>query len=395
MPIPSTNSVLLKRTIYNSVNAIETDKWNSVLEERNVYLSIDYLKSLEKGMKDEMKLFFAISCNDKDEPVLISTFQMVKFIDKRRKFAQHLCKLSYHIQKKLEDIFTVNVLVCGNVFSDGENGFIWSDHLGSEAAFNEVDAVIKQLKKEEELKEKASITLFKEFGPSTVISSDQLNKHSYRDFMIDVNMVLQIHESWNSLDDYLKSMKTKFRTRANAVFKKAKDLEIRVLSSDNILEEKERIRELFGNVLAKSDFSYGTMTPETLAYFRENLPNNFELRGFYLDGLMVGFNTSFLNNGSLEANFVGLDYDYNKEYNVYQRILYDYVEQALSHGVKDLQLGRTSELIKSSIGAMPTNMKLYVKHRKSVSNLLLKHVIQSISPSEFELRKPFKANFTN
>ena len=117
-------------------------------------------------MKDEMKLFFAISCNDKDEPVLISTFQMVKFIDKRRKFAQHLCKLSYHIQKKLEDIFTVNVLVCGNVFSDGENGFIWSDHLGSEAAFNEVDAVIKQLKKEEELKEKASITLFKEFGKS-------------------------------------------------------------------------------------------------------------------------------------------------------------------------------------------------------------------------------------
>jgi hypothetical protein len=365
------------------------------LEERNVYLSIDYLKSLEKGMKDEMKLFFAISCNDKDEPVLISTFQMVKFIDKRRKFAEHLCKLSYHIKKKLEDIFTVNVLVCGNVFSDGENGFIWSDRLCSEAAFNEVDAVIKQLKKEEELKEKVSITLFKEFGPSKVIGSDQLNKHSYRDFMIDVNMVLQIHESWNSLDDYLKSMKTKFRTRANAVFKKAKDLEIRVLSSDNILEEKERIRELFGNVLAKSDFSYGTMTPETLAYFRENLPNNFELRGFYLDGLMVGFNTSFLNNGSLEANFVGLDYDYNKEYNVYQRILYDYVEQALSHGVKDLQLGRTSELIKSSIGAMPTNMKLYVKHRKSVSNLLLKHVIQSISPSEFELRKPFKANFTN
>ena len=190
-------------------------------------------------------------------------------------------------------------------------------------------------------------------------------------------------------------MKTKFRTRANAVFKKSKDLEIRVLSSDEILEEKERIGELFGNVLAKSDFSYGTLTPETLASFRENLPGNFELRGFYLDGLMVGFNTSFLNNQSLEANFVGLDYACNKEYNIYQRILYDYVEQALNHGVKDLQLGRTSELIKSSIGAVPTNMKLYVKHRKSVSNLLLKHVIQSISPSEFELRKPFKANFTN
>ena len=391
----STNSNTLKKIIYNSVDAIDTEHWDSVLKGRNVYLSINYLKSLEKGMKDEMKLFFAISYNAKGEPVLISTFQMVKFIDKRRKFTDHLCHLSYHIQKKIEDIFTVNVLVCGNVFSDGENGFIWTEQLDSEAAFDEVDAVIKQLKNEEELKEKVSITLFKEFWPSTVSSSNQLKKHSYRDFMIDVNMVLQIHESWTTLDDYLMSMKTKFRTRANTVFKKSKDLEIRILSSDDILEQKERIRELFGNVLAKSDFSYGTLTPETFAYFRESLPDHFELRGFYLDGVMIGFNTSFLNNGSLEANFVGLDYECNKEYNVYQRILYDYVEQALRHGAKDLQLGRTSELIKSSIGAMPTNMKLYVKHRKSVSNLLLKHVIQSISPSEFELRKPFKANFTN
>ena len=78
---------------------------------------------------------------------------------------------------------------------------------------------------------------------------------------------------------------------------------------------------------------------------------------------------------------------------MYQRILYDYVEQAIDRKAKDLQLGRTSELIKSSIGAIPMNMKLYIKHNSGVSNLLLKPIIQSISPSEFELRKPFKSNF--
>ena len=365
------------------------------MQGRNVYLSLEYLEALEKGMKDRMKLFFSISYNAENVPILISTFQLVVFTDKRRKFTEHLCRLSYHLKKKIEDIFTINTLVCGNVFSDGENGFLWTEGIEAEDAFDEINTVIKQLKKEQELKEKVSITLFKEFWPDTVKSSNRLKEHSYRDFMIDVNMVLNIHESWNTMDDYLLSMKTKFRTRANAVFKKSKTLEIKSMSSDDILNQKDRIRELFGNVLEKSDFGIGTMTPETFAYFKENLHDQFELRGFYLDGQLIGFNTSFLNSRSMEANFVGLDYHYNKDYNVYQRMLYDYVEQALEQDVQELQLGRTSELIKSSIGALPTNMKLYVKHRKGVSNLLLKHVIQSISPSEFELRKPFKANFSN
>lgn len=395
MSTKAEKNTTFERTISNSIESVNKDDWNQVLKGRNIYLSINYLEALEKGMKDHMKLFYSISYNDKNEPVLISAFQLIKFIDKRRKFTDHLCKLHYHVKKHIEDIFTINTLVCGNVFSDGENGLIWSEDLNPELAFDEIDTVIKQLKVEQELKEKVSITLFKEFWPKTVESSNRLKDHSYRDFMIDVNMVLPIHESWNTMDDYLLSMKTKFRTRAKAVFKKSKALEIKSLKVVDIIEQKERISELFGNVLAKSDFSIGTITPETFANFKESLKDDFELRGFYIDGVMIGFNTSFKNNKSMEANYVGLDYEHNRQYDVYQRILYDYVEQALNSNVSELQLGRTSELIKSAIGAVPTDMKLYIKHRKSVSNLLLKHVIQSISPSEFELRKPFKANFTN
>ena len=53
---------------------------------------------------------------------------------------------------------------------------------------------------------------------------------------------------------------------------------------------------------------------------------------------------------------------------------------------------RTAEEIKSSLGAEPVDMKLYAKHKNSVSNKLIKPFLESISPSEFELRKPFKAN---
>ena len=135
------------------------------------------------------------------------------------------------------------------------------------------------------------------------------------------------------------------------------------------------------------------LNAQAFVNFKRNLKDDFSFRGAWLNDELVGFSTALFNGTVIEANFVGLDYEFNKEYSVYQRFLYDYVEQGLNRKMKELHLGRTAELVKSQIGALPTNMKLYAKHRKSVSNLLLRPIIQSISPSEFELRIPFKENF--
>jgi len=389
-----TDSTIISRIIYRKIEDVPSSEWNSVESNRNIYLSIDYLSALESEMDNEIDFYYVISYNSNKKPVLISSFQLVKFTDKRKAYSKQLSKLSYHVHKKILDAFTINVLVCGSVFADGENGFLWSDDISSDAAINEISEVTNQLKKEKSIKDKFSMTLFKDFWPKSKSFSDRLKEFSYRDFMIDVNMVLHIHNQWLSIDDYLASMKTKFRTRAKSVYKKAKNIQIRALNKTEILANSSRIQELFENVLDKSDFSFGKLNVKVFANFSEKLGDNFVLKGAFLDGKLVGFSTSFMNDGSLEANYVGLDYQYNIDYSIYQRLLYDYVEQAIQGRAKDLQLGRTSELIKSALGAIPTNMKLYVKHKSGVSNLLLKPIIHSISPSEFELRRPFKSNFS-
>ena len=208
-------------------------------------------------------------------------------------------------------------------------------------------------------------------------------------------MVLKMHSEWHTMDDYLKSMKTKFRTRAKSVYAKAQVLTIKSLSAKEILDQQNIINELFSSVLEKADFSFGALNAISFAEIKTNLNDNFIFRAFYLNDEMVGFSTATINNTVLEANFVGMNYEYNTDYCIYQRILFDYVEQAIDLSIKEVHLGRTAELIKSAIGAEPVHMKLYAKHGKSVSNLLLKPVIKSIVPSEFELRKPFKESFLN
>ncbi|NVK63771.1 MAG: hypothetical protein HWE22_04255 [Flavobacteriales bacterium] len=384
--------VVGKRKFIDSVDEIPQDDWNRVVDGRNIYLSLEYLTALEDALKDKMGFRYAISYSEDDEPLVVAAYQLVEFVDKRRQYSQDLCSLSYHIHKKIADVFTINVLVCGNVFSDGENGFL-SRLISPEEAVREVATMTDSLKKQPSIKEKASITLFKEFWPESTKHSDILKEFSYRDFMIDVNMVLKFHDSWKNMDDYLSSMKTKFRTRAKSVYSKSKSLEIKDFSVEDIEQNAERIEWLFGNVLEKSDFSFGRLSAEAFVNLKRNLGNRFLFRGAWLNDVLVGFSTALINGDILEANFVGLDYDLNKEYAVYQMFLCDYVEQGLKLKMVELHLGRTAELMKSQVGALPQNMKLYAKHRKSVPNLLLKPIIQSISPSEFELRIPFKENF--
>lgn len=384
-----------KRAIFDAVSELPHADWNKVQNGRNIYLSMPYVSALEHGMGGELNFFFSISYNAQDEPVLIAVFVRVKFVDKRKRFGDSVFKLRFPFKKKLENILSINALACGNVFSAGENGMLWTEELQAQDAFEEAERVHQILMTEHDTNKEVSLRVFKDFWPQTVPSANRLIEKGFFDFKIDVNMVLKIHKDWKTINDYLMSMKTKFRTRANAVYRKSEPLTVKALNAQDILEESDHIVRLFDSVLEKSDFHIGTMNPETFAACKEHLGDDFIFTAYYLDKKMLGFSTAFRNAGSYDANYVGLDYSYNEQYDIYQRILYDYVEEAMKAKVPELQFGRTSELIKSAVGAEPRDMTIYIKHNRKLSNIILKKVIQSVAPSPFELRKPFKANFKN
>lgn len=380
----------LSYRFYDSIYAVNDKHWNEI--NNNIYLSINYLGALESALKFQLK-FKYIQFYKNNKPVAIASVQLVKFIDKGSPYQEQLCILTNHIKNKLIQSLEVGLMVCGNVFCCGENGFIYSNELTNEEAYIGLNNALKELRKQEESTWKSSVILLKEFWPDNFNKSDQLKKDDFRDFMIDVNMILQIHPSWNNLDDYLMSMTTKFRTKAKSVIKKSADIVQRNLTDEEILIHQNRIEELYRNVLDKSDYSLGELNGQAFVNFKRELKTQFIVTGYFLENKLIGFSSAFWFNNVLDANYVGIDYDYNIEYALYQRMLYDLVAVAIQKKTTEVRFGRTAEEIKSCLGAVPTDMKLYVKHKNSVKNKLIKPILKTITPSEFELRKPFKANF--
>ncbi|MDP2688000.1 MAG: GNAT family N-acetyltransferase [Aequorivita sp.] len=373
---------------FESVKEIPQSQWNLLMPKNGVYLSLPYLTALEKTLKGTINPIYVLISDPAGKPLLAGMFQISTFTYKKTSQQNLFLKLFQDCRNE-DDSFSIKGLVCGNMFATGEHGFSYSEEISKENALTLLAKTAKQIQKDARWKDLFKVILFKEFWLASVKNASVLEDYKYRSFQVDVNMVLKLHPSWKTFADYLQSLKAKYRTKANSAFKKSEKLVIRSLSSEEIDEQQTNIQRLFSNVLNKSEYRYGENYPASFAVLKENLRELFICKGVFLNSELIAFSTAFVNGNTLEANYVGIDYKYNTEYAVYERLLYEYVEQAIALKVSELHLGRTSELIKSAVGAVPVAMTLYARHTSKIKNVLLKPVLENIEPNAFELRRPF------
>lgn len=373
--------------VFDSVAELDMNDWDSVNSKNNIYLSSKYLNAFEKGMQDNYSFRYLFFYDKSNKIVGICYLQIVAFKPVELLQEKIPCSIADKVKSLIQEK-ELNLLICGNLFACGENGFAHTNDISTEKYIDILSNALGDLSKNED--KKISFLLFKEFWQENFKISKNLKKQSYKDFSIDDNMVLGVEKDWDSFEDYLNAMKTKYRTRAKNVFKSSKNIIVKDFTFDEIAASQERIESMYLEVLSKADYNLGTLNAESFLELKKELGDQFIVKGYFLEEKLIGFSSAFAFNGTIDANFVGIDYTYNKEYKTYQRMLYDFVDLAIQRNTYELRFGRTAETIKSVVGAKPVAMKLYAKHRRSLSTSLLGIVLNSISPNEFEIRTPFK-----
>ncbi len=76
-------------------------------------------------------------------------------------------------------------------------------------------------------------------------------------------------------------------------------------------------------------------------------------------------------------------------------MLYEYIKIAISKKLKTINFGRTASEIKSSVGATPQDLTMYLRHKKSITNRILKLFLQRVQPTPFQQKIPFKSLIKN
>lgn len=383
----------LETQFYSSVSQINTADWKAVVGSKNIYLDLDYLRSLEHGLTF-YDFRYVIFYSEMQVPVGVAYCQIIKITSAEIDTTALVKRMGGMLPESLINSVDLRVLICGNAFASGENGYCFNAEIPNEVILDSLNTAIDEIHlKAKKQGKRISVTLIKEFWPESFEKMAYLKEKGCSEINIDVNMILTLKKEWTDFSDYLAALNSKFRTKAKQVLKKSDILTIEEFTVETIAERLEQIDELYNTIVDRASFSFGRLNATTLLEIKKALGESFFFNGYYIGDKLIGFSTATAFDNVLDGNFIGLDYDYNQEYAVYQRMLYDFVKHAIHIGASKLKIGRTAEEIKSGVGALPVEMKFYAKHRNKVKNALLKPFVGNLKPNSFELRKPFKAEF--
>lgn len=383
--------------LYDSITLVKSEHWSSIVAYGSEFLQLSYLKVLENSHPDHMNFYYAI-IYDSNKPLAIAYFQVIEFKPENFQHfvgngnSENTCIITEYIKKYIANQIIRNMdirlLICGNSFISGEHGFAYLPQTNVTKLFDALADVIYTINKGEKGKGKIAAILAKDFYVNNLLA-DELIEFDYHDFLAEPNMI--VTNQWQTFDEYLNSMSKKYRNRAKTIIKKGEELERRNFLVADIYENSEVIEKLYGNVLLKAKFSLSSLSIAYFAEMKELLKTDFIFTAYCYNNQMVGFKTYFVLKNIIEAHFIGLDYSLNKELELYQNILYDYVKVMLSTKKNQLYLGRTASEIKSAVGAEAYELKCYIRHRNPLSNRIIKPFVDNLKPSFWVPRSPFKA----
>jgi hypothetical protein len=377
--------VQLESEVFKTVDSIPKVYWDSVNCCTNIYYSPEFLSAFEFANTDiEFNYIFILK---EKQAVAFANTQIVTIgvetITKN-------IRMSDKIRRLVNTMFCNNhirVLFCGNVFLSGEYGTFLKDEEPKVETFRAIAEAVKRLSK---ATKKLNTIFVKDFEYESLYITDHLKSYDYAAMHVEPNMIITLQPEWQSFDAYKNALKSKYRVKANKADSKSELLEAKFFTEEDIKVHKNELQDLYQNTINNADFNAQILNLDTYINLKKAFNEKFIVKGYFLNGKLVGFLSAMQNETHLDAHFIGIDYSNNKEFAIYPRILNDYVRLGIETKSDQINLGRTASEIKSTLGAEPKALTCYCKHKRYIPNQILKPFLKNVHIKSFKQHKPFK-----
>jgi predicted N-acyltransferase len=384
-------------SVFDSIESIPELQWNKYVPGTNVLMQHESLKLLQEINSDQMQFRYVLV---KKEDVTIGAmyFQVVMFhasqlINYFPSFSEtnYAMKALKAITEKMLSVMNLKMLVSGNVFMTGENGFYFSHEVDKDRRAKILRKTINDiLRQERNIK---AVLISDLYEPKTEFDADFKNC-GYNEITVESDMSIHLRPEWRTFDDYMNALSSKYRVRAKKVFALCDENHVvqKELNLDEIVQHEDRLHALYHKVMANADFKLAELDKRFFSAQKKSLPDNYRVFAYFKDEQMIGFISLFSFGKRMEVHYTGMDAEICKPIHLYQHMMYDMIKQGIEKRKERLHFGRTAPEIKSTIGATPSAMYGYLKHVNPLFNFFVaKPYTARLKPKEYTFRNPFKA----
>ena len=396
---PSEDSAIIPLSIpdatlhcFRSIDDLPID-WDHLVDDRDIFLERAYLHHLENhpphGLGFVYLLFYY-----QNEPVGLAYCQTYT-IDLGRSIRDYSSGffLGEKIKAWIGKTFSFNMLICGNSLLSGQHHLLFDDALvKADFFFTLVEEGIGKTADWLGSKgQKVDVLMVKDLKSPEKALSGKLDDNGFHLFPFQPSMVLHLESEWQTFEDYLSAMTSKYRVRVRRAFKKGKVLKRVELDVEHLDTYKDKLHELYQEVAEKADFSLLDLHPDYLPELKRTFKDELTILAYFVEGELVGYCTTLENGDELEAHFLGINESANYKYQLYLNMLYDMVKIGIDAKMDQIVFSRTALEIKSSVGAVPTCLSCYLRHQNGFLNRFLPFFVNYMEPEvSWKQRHPFK-----
>lgn len=370
------------------------DSWDA-LSESDIFLSRAFLTALQESSPSNISSYFLlIWVNDLLVGICVIQRVQIYYDDLFRHNKDHF--LSRGLKNVVSKIVRGNALVLGNLMHTGQHGYhILTDKIEPHEFLKVLETAINELREQikKEFNKSVRIIALKDFFEDNPIHTEKrfFEKNKFYRVEVQPNMVFDIPKTWRSSADYVQAFNKKYKRRYKTALQKRRTIDVQELDLEAIKRNEGLLFALYETVSDGARVNSFKLKPDHFYQLKKRLESSFKLYAYYLKDELVGFYTLILNGTALETYFLGYNSALQTKHQLYLNMLFDMVKFAIDHDFEHVVFARTAMEIKSSVGARPKAMSIYLKHTSSLlANPLLKFIVNYMNPKrEWDQRHPF------
>ncbi len=373
----------------DSIDYLDANHWQTVTSGKSLFLTAHYLRVLEQAGPDNLRQRYALIFRGR-EPVAAVAAQSVTISLSRVSQKPRKSRAAAPLEKIQE-----KMLVCGNLLSWGMHGVAFAPNEDQATLWPAIAEALYRLRRADKLSGDTALVMVKDIPDAHAVTATALARFSYRQLETEPNMVLDISPRWKSYDDYLASLTSRYRKHAREVDKEVSEagLLIELLpTADAVAQHAGELHQLYLQTHRNARLRLVTLSPAFLPTLAETLGADMRCTVVKKDGQLFGFVTTIRDGQTAIGYYIGFDREINATVPIYFRLLQTVVDDALKLGCQKLSLGRTALEPKARLGARPDPLRIWIRHRLPMLNVLVRALLHTISHhDEPPERNPFKA----
>jgi predicted N-acyltransferase len=371
----------------DSIDYLDAAQWDAVTSHDSLFLSRRYLRVLEEAAPENLRQCYALIFRGRDPVAAVAAQKVTVSVARLRKTPMP-GKAGARLERLEEKL-----LVCGNLLSWGMHGISFAPKQDNTLLWPAVAEAIYRLRRADKLSGDTDFVMVKDIPDAHASGAAGLLRFSYRELETEPNMVLEISPQWRSYDDYLASLTSKYRKQAKQIEKEvaAAGCQVEEIGSEDVAHHAENLHALYMQTHRNARIRLVTLPVAFLPTLAARLSDDMLFTVVWRAEQLLGFVTTVRDGETAVGYYIGFDRKANAEFPIYFRLLQAVVDHAIKLGCRKLSLGRTALEPKARLGARPDPLRIWIRHRIPMLNVVVRGLLHTISDhDEAPERNPFK-----